>query len=62
VPIKSFLNRFKVAKTMQGAVSEDMETTSAQGRRARPIKKSELTALFQTVLEEKRDDLPAGRK
>ncbi len=60
--IKTFLNRFKAAKSVQDAVSEDMDTSLAQGRRVSPIKKSELTALFQTVLEEKRDDLPAGRK
>ncbi|MFY2824505.1 hypothetical protein [Ruegeria sp. MALMAid1280] len=60
--IRTFLNRFKAAKPVRGAVSEDMDATSALGRRVPPIKKSELTALFQTVLEEKRDDLPAGRK
>ncbi len=60
--IRSFLNRFKAAKSVQGAVSEDMDNASAEARRVHPVKKSELTALFQTVLEEKRDDLPAGRK
>ncbi len=60
--IRTFLNRFKAAKPARGAVSEDVETTSALGRRIPQIEKSELTALFQTVLEEKRDDLPAGRK
>lgn len=60
--IRTFLNRFKAVKLVRDAASEDMETTSAQGRKTSPIEKSELTALFQTILEEKRDDLPGGRK
>ncbi len=60
--ISSFLNRFKATKTVQVSAAEDTEPMSAKSRRVPPIKKSELTTLFHSVLEEKRDDLPAGRK
>jgi hypothetical protein len=61
--IKSFLNRFKMAEPAQTSVSEDTdEANSAKDNRLPLLEKSELTALFQSVLDEKRHDLPARRE
>ncbi|WP_170326053.1 hypothetical protein [Ruegeria arenilitoris] len=60
--IKTFLNRFKAARSVRGTASKDDKTVLAKGHTVSPVNKSELTALFQTVLEEKSGDLPTGRK
>lgn len=60
MPIKSILNRFKATKANHSFATVDQKTSAS--RKAPVIEKAELTALFQNVLEEKRDDHPARRK
>ncbi|MEX0349863.1 MAG: hypothetical protein AB3N15_10615 [Paracoccaceae bacterium] len=60
--IKSLLNRMTVAKPVQPFASEDAESASSAKADKMPLlKKSELTVLFQAVLEEKRQDLTSRR-
>ncbi|WP_372573882.1 hypothetical protein [Ruegeria jejuensis] len=60
--IKSFLNRFKVAEPVQTSTPNDTdEDNSAKIDRVPLLQKSELTSLFQAVLDEKRHDLPLRR-
>ncbi|SLN42112.1 hypothetical protein [Ruegeria meonggei] len=60
MPIKSILNRFKATKADRRFAAGNQKTST--GRKGPMIEKAELTALFQTVLEEKRDDHPVRRK
>ncbi|CUK14085.1 hypothetical protein RUE5091_03730 [Ruegeria denitrificans] len=57
----SIFSRFKLTKTRPSGISKN-DLSSEFGRRLPRIKKSELKALFHTVLEEKRDDLPPRRR
>lgn len=61
--IKSFLKRFNADEPDQPVVSEQtIPEPSALGNRQNLIQRSELTTLFQAVLEEKQRDLPVRRR
>ncbi len=60
--IKSILNRFTVADPARTPVSTDADAASSDsGNKVPLLERSELTALFQAVLDEKRRDLPSRR-
>ncbi|MDP5219294.1 hypothetical protein Q5Y75_18895 [Ruegeria sp. 2205SS24-7] len=60
--IKSFLNRFKVAEPVQTSASNDADEANSDKKARVPLlQKSELTSLFQAVLDEKQRDLPLRR-